>query len=80
MECTMHFQKGDVVRAMCKLTKEIPKTEFINQRNFSVVGTISHLKTSYLSTGTVVSTKKREAGMGNGKSRGEVVTVQGFTL
>ena len=68
MEYTVHFRNGDVVREICTLPKEINETELLSQRNPSVVGTISHLKTNYLSC-----TKKRQAGMGSGKSRGKVV-------
>ena len=70
MACTMDFRNGDVVRAICKLLKEIPKTELLSYGNPSMVGSVFHLKTTYLA-----STEKREAGMENGKSRGKVVNM-----
>ena len=58
-----------------QIAQKETKTKLVNQRNLLVVaGTISHLKTTYLG-----STKKRKAGMGNGKSGGKVMPTRDFT-
>jgi hypothetical protein len=65
MECNMNLRNGGCSTRNMQITQNctVPKTKLLFKKKLSVPGTISHLKATHLG-----STKKLEAGMGNGKS------------
>jgi hypothetical protein len=79
MECTMYgFPKRGYRTRNVKITQRNISNVIIKS-NKSLIGRYHFLLKDYLSIGTVGSTEKREAGMGNGKSGVKDVMAQDFT-